>query len=170
MTNLIEISEDAFSALYKPIANHLNPNASYDWGDGNGTLFETYGEELTFVQSQEPVRIWTLLSGDDGDYVVSGCHFVNRLGYFITEVAIPDGVMIQVPMPEVIDDTTYPKISPQVIQSLHTIIGYLWHDEKNHYEASEIPERKSHIFRSVKVVRKWLNSNQSHPDVKGVTP
>ena len=66
MTNIIEISEDAFAALYKPIANHLNPNASYDWGDGHGTLFETYDEELAYVQSQEPARIWTVIDGDDG--------------------------------------------------------------------------------------------------------
>ena len=83
MTNLIEISEDAFAALFKPIANHLNPNASYDWGDGRGTLFETYDEELAYVQSQEPARIWTLVDGDDGEYIDSEFHFVNRIGYFI---------------------------------------------------------------------------------------
>ena len=99
MTNIIEISEDAFAALFKPIANHLNPHASYDWGDGHGTLFETFDEELAFVQSQEPKRIWTLVDGDDGEYIDSGFHFVNRIGYFITEIAVPDGVMIQVPMP-----------------------------------------------------------------------
>ena len=170
MTNIIEISEDAFAALFKPIANHLNPNASYDWGDGHGTLFETFDEELAFVQSQESARIWTLVDGDNGEYIDSGFHFVNRIGYFITEVAVPGGVMIQVPMPEVIDDTIYPEISPKVIQSLNTILGYLWHDEKNHYEGSEIPERKSHIFRSLKAVRKWLKSNKSNPELNGGTP
>ena len=40
----IELSEDAFPILFKPLPNHLNPNASFDWGEGYGTLFETYGE------------------------------------------------------------------------------------------------------------------------------
>ena len=169
MTNFIELSEEAFAALFRPQANHLNPSASFDWGDGFGTLYEIFDEELEYVKQQPSNRIWTLISGDDGDYVTSGCHFVNPLGYFIAEVAVPDGVDAHVPMPEVIDDTEFPKLSPRVIQSLHTILGYLWHDERNHYEASEIPERKSHIFRSLKIVHKWLTSNQSQPDAKGVT-
>ena len=34
-----EISEDDFATLFRPLRNHLNPNASFDWGDGYGTLF-----------------------------------------------------------------------------------------------------------------------------------
>lgn len=34
----------------------------------------------------DPTCIWTLVDGDDDDmYVLSGCHLVDRLGYFITE-------------------------------------------------------------------------------------
>ena len=78
----IQLSEDEFAAIYQPIANHLNPNASFDWGQGYGTIFETFGEELAYVRSQPADTIWTFLSGD-GDMIVSGYCFVNRVGYFI---------------------------------------------------------------------------------------
>ena len=31
--------------------------------------------------------IWTLTSNDDGDFLQSGVHFVNRLGYVFTQIA-----------------------------------------------------------------------------------
>lgn len=37
---------------------------------------------------KEPNKVWTLVDGDNGHiYVTEGFHFVNRIGYFITEVA-----------------------------------------------------------------------------------
>ena len=83
----IQLSEDEFAALYQPIANHLNPNAPFDWGQGYGTIFETFGEELKYVRSQPPSTVWTFLSGD-GDVIVSGYHLVNRVGYFICRVPV----------------------------------------------------------------------------------
>jgi len=50
-------------------------------------MFETYGEELEFVKSQEPNRIWTYCDGDDrGTYIFEGMRIVNRIGYFVTTV------------------------------------------------------------------------------------
>lgn len=71
---------DAWEAKYQPIQNHLDPHA--------GDKFETYGEELDYVLSianSEPARVWTLVDGDDGLYITSGYHLVNRLAYFITK-------------------------------------------------------------------------------------
>lgn len=104
MTVNIELSEDAFALLFRPINNPLNPNASFDWGSGFGTLFETYGDEFAYVQQTEPERVWTLLSGDDGDVISNGFWRVNRLGYFITEVSVPPEVDIQVELESVDDD------------------------------------------------------------------
>jgi hypothetical protein len=103
MTNIqIEMSEDEFDAQYKLLPNHLNPNAGWAF-DGRGCLFETYGEELEFVRQQDPRTVFTLLDGDDGDpYVASGIHFVNRIGYLISTVPVPEDIDIQVriePMP-----------------------------------------------------------------------
>lgn len=103
----IELSEDAFANIFRPKANHLNPNASFDWGAGYGTLFETYGEELAFVQSQPADTVWTLLSGD-GDVIVSGFHFVNRLGYFISKTPVPPGLDVSVPLEGVDSDEAFP--------------------------------------------------------------
>ena len=81
-----QITDNDWYTIYKPVVNHLNPNASWGTGDG-GIMFETYGEELEYVTSKvDENRVWTWLEGDDGSTVVSaGFSFVNRLGYFITE-------------------------------------------------------------------------------------
>lgn len=83
------IEIDAFAERFQPIQNHMNSNASVDFGRG-GCLFETYGEELAFVRSQNPQCIWTIVDGDDGEsLIVSGYHFVNRLGYILTARSVP---------------------------------------------------------------------------------
>ena len=98
--NFIELTFDEWCEQYKPIVNHLDDNASFDNGDG-GIMFETYGDEVAFVKSQSPANIWMYGSGDDGGtYVWNGWGFVNRLGYFITEVPCPDGLTIQVQVGE----------------------------------------------------------------------
>ena len=90
--NFIELTEDEWIATYKPIKNHLDTNASF-----NGEMFETYGEEVEFVKQQNPNTIWMYGDGDDGGgYVWSGWGFVNRIGYFVTEVPFPDNTTIQV--------------------------------------------------------------------------
>ncbi len=101
MTNtLIELSEEEFDARYRLMTNHLNPDASWAYGDAPGCLFETYGEELAFVRQQDPRTVWTLVDGDDGDqYLVSGFHVVNRIGYLISTVPVPDDIDIQVHIP-----------------------------------------------------------------------
>ena len=100
MNNFIEMDFDEWCDTYKPIINHIDSNASFDNGYG-GVMFETYGEEVEFVKSQSPANIWMYGQGDDGGtYVWNGWGFVNRLGYFITEVPCPDGLTIQVQVGE----------------------------------------------------------------------
>lgn len=99
MTTIITITEEQFDATYSLLPNHLNPHASWVIGDGPGCLFETYGEELDFVRSQDPRTVWTLLDGDDGLCLVSGYDFVNRLGYLIATTPVPDAVSIEVSIP-----------------------------------------------------------------------
>lgn len=64
---------------YKPIKNHL----VFDF---NQQMFETYGEEVEFVSNYDPKYVWTYLQGDMSDLICAGYHFVNRLGYYISEV------------------------------------------------------------------------------------
>ena len=101
----ITLTEDEFDEQFPLITNHLNPNASWAFGDGPGCLFETYGEELEFIRHQDPNRVWTFVDGDDGDqYVISRPHFVNRIGYLVSREPIPDNTSIEVHIPMDSDD------------------------------------------------------------------
>ena len=71
-------------AHFKPIKNHLEADAPI-----YGSMFETVGAELAYVSdcvSTKPGYVWTLLGCDGALIIVNGFWFVNRLGYFITEV------------------------------------------------------------------------------------
>ena len=83
---------DEWIEKYKPIVNHLDPNASFQDENGEGIMFETYGEEHDFVRSKVDENVvWTYMDTDDGGTCVSaGYSFVNRIGYFITEKAWED--------------------------------------------------------------------------------
>lgn len=76
------MTEDEWYETYKPIQNHLDDNASW-----NGTMFETYGGELDFVNGELNQNIWTWSDGDDGGtYLSSGQSYVNTLGYLVCTV------------------------------------------------------------------------------------
>lgn len=97
---LIELTEDEFDDRFKLVPNHINRNATWAFGDGPGCLFETYGDEFAFVRQQDPLTVWTLVDGDDGDmYVLNGLHLVNRIGYLISTVLVSDCLTIQVHVP-----------------------------------------------------------------------
>ena len=92
VNNFIEMDFDEWCETFKPIPNYLDDNASFD-----GAMFETYGEEVEFVKAQDENRIWMYGDGDNGNsYIWSGWGFVNRLGYFVTEVPCPPDTDIQV--------------------------------------------------------------------------
>ena len=85
------ITEDEWYTKYKPVANHIDPDASWSDGD-NGLMFETYGEEVQYVLSQvDNNTVWTYMDSDNGGTcVVAGYYLVNRIGYFVTEVPWED--------------------------------------------------------------------------------
>ncbi len=67
---------------YKPINNHITEE---------GNSFETYGDEVNFVCSQDNYNVWTEMDGDNGVYLVNGYHMVNRINYYVTEVPWQEG-------------------------------------------------------------------------------
>jgi hypothetical protein len=86
------ITLDQWHEQYIPVTNHIDPEASWD-----GTMYETYGEEVKFVYDFDPTRVWTYVDGDDGGtYLVSGRAYVNRIGYFITEVPVLNDQIIEI--------------------------------------------------------------------------
>jgi len=101
----IEISEDEFDNRYQLLENHINLNASWGYGDRPGCLFESFGDELNFVNQQDPQTIWTLIDGDNGDmYLISGLHFINRVGYLLSTSPVPKNTTVQVHLPMSVDD------------------------------------------------------------------
>lgn len=67
------------------VPNHIAPyDSSWQDEDGIGALFETYGEELDYVQNQDERYVWTLVDSDLGTSLLSGYYTVNRIGYLIT--------------------------------------------------------------------------------------
>jgi hypothetical protein len=67
-----------WEAKFKPKDNHLVTS--------NGKMFETYGEELEYLKTVDPKYIWTYVDGDMSSLLLAGYHYVNRLGYYVTEV------------------------------------------------------------------------------------
>ena len=74
---------DEWEAKFKPIKNHMV-------NDPDQQMFETYGEEVDFVCTQDNKHVWTWIQGDMSDLIVAGYHYVNRLGYYITEIPWED--------------------------------------------------------------------------------
>ena len=83
---------------YKPMKNHLNPDASWTSEKGEGIMFETYGIELDFINSVDYHRVWTYIEGDyqSDALITNGRHLINRLGYFISEFPWLDGQTIEI--------------------------------------------------------------------------
>lgn len=73
----------AWADKFKPKPNHLSKYP-------NEMMYETYGEEVEYVQNHDPNFVWTLVTGDMSDLIVAGYAYVNRLGYYITEIPWED--------------------------------------------------------------------------------
>lgn len=76
---------DEWIEKYNPIQNHINEDSSF-----GGCAFETYDEEVEFVQAQNPYNIWTLVNAGDESYIVPGFRWIDRDLYFITEKPFTD--------------------------------------------------------------------------------
>ena len=80
------LTYDEWYDKYQPITNTFT---GYD-----EKHFETYGEEQDFVLAQPNEKVWTEVDGDNGTYIVSGQHFVNRIQYYVTENAWEEDVEV----------------------------------------------------------------------------
>lgn len=78
---------------YRPVLNE----------DGSPVLYETYGEDWKYVTSVNPLCVWTLCTADD-DYLISGFHVVNRMGFYITEVPVRKNIRIWVDLDNETED------------------------------------------------------------------
>jgi hypothetical protein len=78
------LTYEEFAERFEPKKNQFVADAPYD-----ECMFETYGDELIYIQGiwkKRPHYVWTIISADDGAaWIVPGYHFVNREGYLITQ-------------------------------------------------------------------------------------
>ena len=84
------ILEDDWVDTYKP-KPAPRQGSGYDYGSGC-TLVDGYSkEDRAYLESCDPKTIWTVVSGD-GDAIVPGFHYVNRLGNIVTELPYEDDI------------------------------------------------------------------------------
>ena len=91
----LEISEEEFYDEYKPQINHIarsnvsNLTADEDVAPWGGTMYETFGEELEYIQSlikeEKGKHVWTIIECEDDFVISAGYYIVNRMGYIVTE-------------------------------------------------------------------------------------
>lgn len=88
-----QISENEFDTQFTTVKNHLDDNASF-----GGCLFETYGTELDYVFEKSKItkNVWTYIEGDEGLYIVTGFHRVNRLGFLITDEPYTEEIEVKI--------------------------------------------------------------------------
>ena len=58
----------------------------------SGDLIDDFDE----IGNYEDDCIWTYADGDDGTYICSGYHVVNRIGYYISEKPVPSDSMYEI--------------------------------------------------------------------------
>ena len=79
---------DQWIDQYRPITNPTGDSGFFV--DDKCLMFETYDPDLAVVlaaHEKDPNTVWTIVEGEDGElYLGDGYHYVNRIGYFITEV------------------------------------------------------------------------------------
>ena len=84
----IIIDEFEFERAYRPLRAPSGAWRSFDW---------TIPEEWDAIrQAAGDGRVWTTVDADGFVLTTSGYHFVNRLGYVITEVALPRDMIVDV--------------------------------------------------------------------------
>lgn len=78
-----DLTEEEFETRFRPIRK----------ADGSLWYDTAYPEDKALIDHAfTERRLWTLHEGEyDALYYWSGAHFVNRLGYLITEVPVPEG-------------------------------------------------------------------------------
>lgn len=91
--------QEEWEAKYKPIKNPNN-----EWG-GDYSAFETFSPEVDFVWSKPDNLVWTEIDGDEGNYIIAGKHYVNRLQYYVCDVPWTDEnetvvISLEIPCPD----------------------------------------------------------------------
>lgn len=78
------ITEDEWATTYAP-KPAPSGDGGFDYGDGSTLLDWTRPADLAVLEAADDACVWTVVDGDEGPAIVAGRHFVNRMGYIVTE-------------------------------------------------------------------------------------
>ena len=75
-----QITENEFNDKFTIRPNHIVDREEF------GGMYETYGEEAQYIRDLtcSEKRVWTIIEADGYICYVTGYHYVNRIGYFVT--------------------------------------------------------------------------------------
>ena len=144
MNQLVKLTEDQFWEQFKPIKNHLVATSCYD-----GHMFETYGQEHEFIKEQlkvNPLTVWTLLDSENSSFISEGWHYVNRLGYFVTEVPAEAGLQYLIE-----DDGAAESIDP-LLMAFNNVIEHCT-NEANYFLTGEGSDVDNHQEISMHITK-----------------
>lgn len=145
------ISESEFLERFRPIKNHLIPDAPFD-----GCMFETFGAEFEHIRAQDPAHIWTVIDCDGTLAIESGCHLVNRLGYLVASRPRlgEDTYSVEDDADEHEDKTVAVSFA-----HLRHILDYLHDSEADHYDPDTYPDDvNDHVYAHVMAIEEQLDA------------
>ena len=88
MTDYVRLDEPVFEASFRPLRDAGGGWREFDW---------TIPSDLrTIREATAEHRIWTIVDVDGFVLLTAGWHFVNRLGYVVTDGPFPAGAEIDV--------------------------------------------------------------------------
>ena len=145
MDNNTTLTVEDFYKKYHPEYNTIlvaqfnkeNPDdhgtTSYnDLAPHNGCMYETYGKELDYVKNVPQGRVWTIIDNNDGWYgIIAGYHWINRLGYLITEEEWSDSNEEYVISDEGPVNDWFERLAPSVMAELMGIDENFTPEEKD---------------------------------------
>lgn len=146
-----QLTDDEFWTRFRPIKNHLAPDAPFD-----GCMFETFGAEFEHVRAQDPALIWTVIDCDGTLTVESGCHFVNRLGYLVAS-----NPRLGKDTYSVEDHDAEPEDKTVAVSFAHlrAILDYLHDSEADHYDPETYPDDvNDHVYAHVMAIEEQLDA------------
>lgn len=88
MTDYATMSFDDWWDKYRPTGNPVEQSGPTN--DIECRMFETFGPDIETAckaANDRPQHVWTLVECDGKQYVLPGYRLMNRMGYYITEVA-----------------------------------------------------------------------------------
>lgn len=80
------MTEDQWEDQLRPIPNPYTPGTGFDFGNGSYLMGHVDLQMYTEAHHPSPDRLWSIVEGDSGKlYISPGVHWVNVLGYIVTE-------------------------------------------------------------------------------------